>query len=230
LKDKEGSGDLKIKVLIADDHPVVRVGVTSMLTSNNDMVVAGEAANVEETLQGLSTLEPDVTVLDIAMAGTSGIESVRRVREAAPDAKIVVYTAYTQLEVAIQALDLGVQGYLLKDSPHPGLAMAIRIVHEGGTFIDPNISRELVGRYKNQDRIGMPFKLTARERQVLRLVAEGTSNRGIADKLYISERTVKFHVSSILGKLGAQNRTEAVRIATDDELLGGDNHTPPNWH
>ena len=229
MNDNEGSCDTTIKVLIADDHPVVRVGIASMLKSNSDMVVAGEASNVEDTLQGLSTLEPDVTVLDIAMGNTSGIDSVRRVREAAPDARIVVYTAFTQLEVAIQALDLGVQGYLLKDSPHPGLAMAIRIVHEGGTFIDPNISRELVGRYKNNGKEDTSLKLTVRERQILRLVAEGTSNRGIADKLYISERTVKFHVSSILAKLGAQNRTEAVRIATDSALLDY-NHTPPNWH
>jgi len=229
VTEKESSCDEPIKVLIADDHPVVRIGVASMLRSNSDMVVVGEAADLAETLQGMSALEPDVTVLDIAMGDTQGIESVQRAREASPDAKIVVYTAYSQLDVAIQALDLGVQGYLLKDSPHPGLAMAIRIVHEGGTFIDPNISRELVGRYKNQDREDTSLALTARERQVLRLVAEGTSNRGIADKLYISERTVKFHVSSILGKLGAQNRTEAVRIATDSELLG-DNLTPMSWH
>ena len=132
----------------------------------------------------------------------------------------MVYTAYTQLEVAMQALDLGVQGYLLKESPHPSLAMAIRIVHEGGTFIDPNISRALVGHHKSHSSKETSLGLTERERQVLRLLTEGVSNRGIADQLCISERTVKFHVSSILGKLGAQNRTEAVGIATRVEFLG----------
>jgi len=230
MKDKQDSCSAEIRVLIADDHPVVRVGVTSMLRSIDDMVVVGEAANLEETLRAVKSLEPDVTVLDVIMGDCTGIESVQRMREIASDAKIVVYTAFSQLNVAMQALDLGVQGYLLKDSPHPGLAMAIRIVNEGGTFIDPNISKDLVGHYKNRDRGDTPLGLTGRERQVLKLVAEGLSNVGIADKLYISERTVKFHVSSILGKLGAQNRTEAVRIATLGELLGEDHRSYPNWH
>lgn len=219
-KHKQTLSDGAIRILIADDHPVVRVGIASMLKSIDDVEVVGEAASLEETVQGVLDLAPDVVVLDILMGDCTGIESVQRVRKTAPEAKIVVYTAFTQFDIAIQALNLGVQGYLLKDSPHPSLEMAVRIVSEGGTFIDPSISRELVGRYKNKHRNESAHGLTEREQQVLRLVAEGISNRGIADTLCISERTVKFHVSSILGKLGAQNRTEAVRVATRDELLG----------
>ena len=135
-----------IQVLIADQQPVVRLGVTSLLQPLDDIVVVGEAASVDEAVQLMQSLKPDVTLLDIVAGDSYGIGSVQRVREAMPDAKIVAYTAFRKLEVAVQVLDLGVQGYLLKESPHPGVPTVVRIVHAGGTFIDPVVSKELVRR------------------------------------------------------------------------------------
>lgn len=201
-----------IRILIADDHPVVRYGLTHMLGADPAFTVVGEAADAREVVEKLQTLQPDVTVLDMEMGEAHGVDALRALRAVDPEARVIVYTGFDDPERIVEAVQLGVQGYLLKDSSDEELARAIRVVSAGGTLLQPAVATKLLRRMRHPETT-LPESLTERERQVLTLLAEGYSNQAIADTLCISERTVKFHVSAILGKLTVKNRTEAVLAA-----------------
>ncbi|MFQ5755309.1 MAG: response regulator [Acidiferrobacterales bacterium] len=204
-----------IRILIADDHPVVRYGLTHMLGAEPGFVVVGEAASADEVVERLQTLKPDVTVLDMEMGEAHGVDALRALRAVDPNARVIIYTGFDNAEWIVEAVYLGVQGYLLKDAGPQELARAIRVVGAGGTLLQPAVATRLLRRMRQDSSPDptLPEALTERERQVLALLAEGYSNQAIAKTLYISERTVKFHVSAILAKLTARNRTEAVLTA-----------------
>jgi DNA-binding NarL/FixJ family response regulator len=204
-----------IRILIADDHPVVRYGLTHMLSADPEFAVVGEAADAREVVEKVQTLKPDVTILDMEMGEAHGVDALRALRAVDSGARVIIYTGFDNSEWIVEAVQLGVQGYLLKDAGDKELARAIRAVNAGGTLLQPAVATKLLHRMRQDSSpdTTLPEALTERERQVLALLAEGSSNQAIAETLYISERTVKFHVSAILGKLTASNRTEAVLIA-----------------
>lgn len=207
-----------IRILLADDHPVVRDGLAAMLATQPDFAVAGEAGTGAEAVELAARLRPDVVLMDLEMPVLDGIEAIRRLRAAVPAVQVVVLTAFDTDERIVGALQAGAQGYLLKGAPRAEIFAAIRTVAVGGALIPPVVASKLLRQVRAADD---PDALTDREREVVQLVAAGFSNRDIADRLSITERTVKFHVSSILAKLGAKNRTEAVRLARDRGLLAG---------
>lgn len=210
-----------IRILIADDHPVVRYGLTHMLGADPGFTVVGEAADAHEVAEKLQALKPDVIVLDMEMGEAHGVDALRALRAIDPEARVIIYTGFDNSEWIVEAVQLGVQGYLLKDAGHEELARAIRVVSAGGTLLQPAVATKLLRRMRqgSSPDTTLPEPLTERERQVLALLAEGYSNQGIAQTLYISERTVKFHVSAILGKLTARNRTEAVLTAVKHGIV-----------
>lgn len=208
----------QIRILIADDHPVVRYGLKHMLASESDFEVVGEAADAEQVAKRARDLSPDIIVLDMEMGDSHGVDALRAVRQAVPGVRVIVYTAFDNADRIVEAVELGVEGYLLKDARNQELAQAIRIVHNGGTMLEPVVATKLLQHMRKVEHT-TPVELTKREQQVLTLMADGKSNQAIAEGLYISERTVKFHVSSILSKLEASNRTEAVRIAARRGLI-----------
>ena len=203
-----------IRVLIVDDHPIVREGVTAVLEREPDIDVVGAAATIEEGLRLATTLHPDIVLLDLklpyahAADGVASFVSDRR--------GIVVFTAYDSDDDVFRAIRGGARGYLLKGSPAAEIGEAIRQVHAGESYVSPRIAAKLV-KGVTQPRGSGP--LSARERGVLRLVAAGLSNRQIAETLSIAERTVKFHVNAIFNKLGAENRAQAVALAAARGLL-----------
>jgi DNA-binding NarL/FixJ family response regulator len=208
-----------IRILIADDHPVVRLGLRYVLDGRKDFVVVGEAESAREALDLLQRLEPDVTLLDLEMADVHEVEVLQAVRKLDPVARIIVYTASDDIELVMQAVALDIQGYLPKGASPAEIVRAIRSVHEGGTFLEPRIATQLLKHMRSGGAGRSDDDLSARELQVLRELSDGKSNRSIADRLFISERTVKFHVRSITRKLKARNRTEAVLIASQRGLL-----------
>jgi DNA-binding NarL/FixJ family response regulator len=206
-----------ISVLIVEDHPIVREGVTSVLKGEGDIDVVGAADTIGEGLRLATTLHPDVILLDLKLPDAEerdGVASFAR-----ENYRIVVFTAYDTDDDVFRAIRGGARGYLLKGSPAVEIAHAIRQVHAGESYLSPRIAAKLVdGVAQPPRRSGL---LSARELGVLRLVAAGMSNRQIADTLKISERTVKFHVTAIFNKLGADNRAQAVAIAAERGLLSG---------
>ena len=204
----------KIRIVVADDHPVVRDGLVVMLGTQPDFEVAGEADSGPGAVERALQLRPHVLVLDMEMPGLDGPEVIRRIREQAPAVGIVVFTAFDRDEQIVSAVRAGAAGYLLKGSPREDVFRAIRVVHAGGSLIEPMVASKLLRQVRDD-----PHALTPRELEVLRLVADGRSNKAIAKGLFVSERTVKFHVSSLLAKLGASNRTQAVAIARERGLL-----------
>lgn len=209
-----------IRLLLADDHPVVRDGLSAILGTQPDFLVVGQAATGLEAVQQAIALNPDVILLDLEMPDLDGVEALRQIREARPTARAIVFTAFDTDERIVGAVQAGAQGYLLKGAPREELFKAIRVVSEGGSLLQPVVASKLLNHVRARREGEAEFEsLTEREKEVLRLLALGKSNKEIAAGLTISERTVKFHVSSIMGKLGAGNRTEAVSIAAQRGLV-----------
>ena len=209
-----------IRILIADDHPVVRDGLAAMLGTQPDFEVVATAANGQEAVRLAAELQPDVVLLDLEMPELDGVAALARMRTARPDVRALVFTAFDTDERILAAVRAGAQGYFLKGAPRDELFRAVRIVSEGGSLLQPVVATKLLRRMATTAGAEPPAAaLTGREAQVLRLLAQGRANKEIAAELVISERTVKFHVSSILSKLGAGNRTEAVKLAVQRGLV-----------
>jgi DNA-binding NarL/FixJ family response regulator len=210
-----------IRLLVADDHPVVRDGLVAMLGTQPDFVVLGEASTGVEAVEQAAALEPDVVLLDLEMPGLDGAAALAQMRAARPQLRALVFTAFDTDERIVSAVRAGAQGYLLKGAPRDELFNAIRVVAGGGSLLQPVVASRLLQRLNAAADAPAPSAepLTEREHEVLRLLAQGKPNKEIAAALSISERTVKFHVSSLLSKLGASNRTEAVTLAAQRGLI-----------
>jgi NarL family two-component system response regulator LiaR len=207
----------KIRILLADDHPVVRDGLAMMLNTQIDFEVVGAVDNGLEVLEVGEALNPDVLLLDLEMPELDGLETLKRIRQTCPDVRIIVFTAFDTDDRIVEAIQSGAKGYMLKGAPREEIFNAIRVVHSGGTLLQPMITSKLMEHISRQDT--ELERLTARETEVLKHMATGRQNKEIAADLVISERTVKFHISAILGKLGASNRTEAVSVALQRGLI-----------
>jgi two-component system NarL family response regulator len=201
-----------VRVLIADDHPIVREGLSAVISDQPDMVVAGQAATGAEAVNLVLAQRPDVILMDLRMPELSGVDAIVAIRAQWPEAQVIVLTTYDGDEDIFRALQAGAQAYLLKDTPRAELLEAIRAVARGQKRIPPEVAVRLV------ERLGGPT-LTEREVDVLRLMAQGRSNKLIGAELNISEGTVKFHVNNILGKLGVDDRTQAVTVALQRGII-----------
>ncbi len=210
-----------IRILIADDHPVVRDGLAAMLTTQSDFAVIAQAASGQEALEKAGSYQPDVILLDLEMPEMDGVETLLRLRNQLPEIQVLVFTAFDTDERILSAVQAGAKGYLLKGAPRDELFQAIRVVSEGGSLLQPVIASKLLRQISQpaESKPDIPETLTDRETEVLDLLAKGMTNKEIAEVLVITERTVKFHVSAILTKLGASNRTEAVTIAAQQNLI-----------
>jgi DNA-binding NarL/FixJ family response regulator len=208
-----------IRILVADDHPVVRDGLVAILATQPDFAVIGEAGTGAEAVERARELQPDVMLLDLEMPELDGVEVLRRLSQSNPEVRVIVFTAFDTDERILGAVQAGAQGYLLKGAPRKELFDAVRVVHAGGSLLQPVVASKLLRQVSHSTQVNEVETLTLRELEVLRLVAQGLQNKEIAAALVISERTVKFHVSSIMSKLGAGNRTEAVRLATQQGLI-----------
>jgi NarL family two-component system response regulator LiaR len=207
-----------IRILIADDHPIVRDGLVAVLSTQADFSVVGTAEHGEAVLRQVAQLQPDVLLLDLEMPGLDGVETLRRLAAGSQPIRTIVFTAFDTDDRIVKAVRAGAQGYLLKGAPREELFNAIRVVHAGGSLLQPVVATRLFNRLQEQESGGSNL-LTARETEVLDLVAQGLPNKEIAARLVVTERTVKFHVSSIMSKLAASNRTEMVAIATQRGLI-----------
>jgi DNA-binding NarL/FixJ family response regulator len=208
-----------IRILVADDHPVVRDGLVAILGTQPDFEVVGEAGNGSEAVDRAVALQPDVILLDLEMPELDGVEVLRRLRESSPDVRAIVFTAFDTDERILGAVQAGAQGYLLKGAPRRELFDAVRVVYAGGSRLQPVVASKLLRQVSHKSQAMEAETLPPRELVVLHLLAQGLQNKEIAAELVISERTVKFHVSSIMGKLGAGNRTEAVSMAAQQGLI-----------
>jgi DNA-binding NarL/FixJ family response regulator len=195
----------RIRILTVDDHPLLREGIAALVNAESDMKLVAEACNGEEAIEQFRLHRPDVTLMDLQMPALNGIEAVTRIRAEFPDARIIVLTTYTGDVQALRALKAGARAFILKGHVHRELLEAIRAVHAGKKRIPPEVAAELADHAAENE-------LSTREIEVLRLIASGNANKLIADQLSISEETVKSHVTNILSKLGANDRTHAVTI------------------
>ncbi len=200
-----------IRVLVVDDHQVVRQGLRTFLSVQDDIEVVGEAADGAEAVEQAEALRPDVVLMDLRMPHVDGIEALHRLRERGNPARVLVLTSFTERSTVVPAIKSGAAGYVLKDIDPDALANSIRAVHDGRVLLEQWIVDALLG--EDAGAGDAPAQLTQREREVLAQIARGRSNREIARALYLSEKTVKAHVSSILMKLGVQDRTQAALYA-----------------
>lgn len=194
-----------IRILLVDDHPIVRAGLETILSSQPDMRVVAHSDNGEAAVEKVSELHPDLVLMDLRLPGMSGVDAIREIREISPQTRILVLTTYEGDEDIYQALQAGAASYIIKGMPYELLLRGIRLVHAGKMFLPRGVSHVLEER--------PPEELSSRERQVLSLMAAGQSNRAIAKQLGITERTVKYHVGAILAHLAVDDRTQAVVVA-----------------
>ena len=212
-----------VRILIAEDHAIVRGGLRALLEVKPGLNVVGEAADGVEAVRKARSLQPDVILMDLEMPHKDGIEAIREIRRENRRARILVLTSFADDDKVFSAIRAGALGYLLKDSSPEELVRAIRDVHRGESSLHPSIARKLIRElHQSPGRPPGEEPLTERESEVLRLVARGLSNREIANKLGISERTAGTHVSNILGKLHLANRTRAALYALQEGLTNAD--------
>ena len=215
-----GAGSDVIDILVVDDHPIVREGLVAILESQIDFNVVAEGNNGVEALALYKKHAPNVVLMDLQMPQMDGVAAIQQIRAHDPEAKIVVLTAYDTDERILQAVQAGARGYLLKGAPREDIFRAIRVVNLGGSLLEPAVAGKLLShvggimRGENRDE-----ELTARELDVLKLMAKGLRNKEIASELFITERTVKFHANSIYQKLEVNGRTEAVSKAIQRGLV-----------
>jgi two-component system response regulator NreC len=215
----------RIRILIVDDHPVVRAGLCTLLSAHADMEVVGEADTGDQAVARTVALAPDVVVMDVTMEGMGGLEATREIRERAPDTKVLVLTVHKSVQYLRRALDAGATGYVLKQAADTELAVAVRVVHRGEVFVYPVFTRVLLGDLAHPGQaadVAVPDSyddLSPREKQVLRLVALGYTNRQIADQLFLSTKTVGTYRSRLMSKLNLKSRPALVRYALKRGLL-----------
>ena len=209
-----------IRVLIADDHAVVREGLRGFLALQDDVDVVAEAADGEQAVAAAERLQPDVALVDLVMPRVDGIEAIKRIRAVAPATRVIVLTSFADEDKMLPAVRAGAVGYLLKDVAPQDLVAAVRTVNDGETLLHPAVVRELVREVAGGRReTATDNPLTAREREVLGLIARGRANKAIAFELGVAEKTVKTHVSNILGKLNVTDRTQAALLAVREGLV-----------
>lgn len=207
-----------IRVLLVDDHAVVRGGLRFFLAGADDIEIVGEGASGSEALELVAGLAPDLVIMDVMMPGMDGIEATRELRQRFPQVRVLALTSFGEGELVQRALQAGAIGYLLKDTRGSELIVAVRTAFAGAPVLSPAVTRALVSALNTPPTPG--GDLSERELEVLRLMVAGLSNEQIAERLYISRNTVRHHVHNILGKLDAANRTEAVALAVQHKLIG----------
>ncbi|MFC4331447.1 response regulator [Streptomyces andamanensis] len=210
--------DTPISLLIVDDHPVVRDGLRGMFEAAPGFTVLGEATGGVEAVAKAAALDPDVVLMDLRMPGGPGVDAIRELTRRGARAKVLVLTTYDTDSDTLPAIEAGATGYLLKDAPRDDLLAAVRAAAEGRSVLSPAVASRLVSAVRAPAAGSEP--LSAREREVLVLVARGTSNREIARELFISEATVKTHLTHLYAKLGVKDRAAAVAVAYDRGILG----------
>jgi DNA-binding NarL/FixJ family response regulator len=203
----------EISVLIVDDHEVVREGLRLSLSRAPHIRVIGEAGDGETALALVQRRNPDVVIMDVRMPGMDGLEATKMIVSQVPDASVLIFTAFSERSLLARGLESGAKGYILKEAPHDTLLRAIELVAKGEGYVDPALMPAFLS---GKDQTDM---LTAREREILQLLADGMSNADVASKLFISQETVKSHVRHILAKLEADTRTHAVAIALRESII-----------
>ena len=213
----------QVRILVVDDHTVVRDGLSTMLGRHEEFTVVGEATDGLEAIDSIRRLRPDVTLMDLRMPNVDGVEAMRRVRAEDPDAKFIVLTTFDTDEYIFDAIEAGAKGYLLKDASREDLFQAIRAVNRGESLIQPGVASRVLDRLAELSRQTAGLRsqeiLSDREVQVIQLMANGEANKGIAASLSISESTVKTHIANIFSKLDVNHRTEAVTQALQRGII-----------
>lgn len=215
----------KIRILIADDHRVVREGLVAILKSRSDMDVVGEAINGFEVIEKTKALKPDVILMDISMPQMNGVEATRAVRKISPEIGIVVLTMHDDDATIFELVRTGVHGYLLKDADSSEIVKAIQSIYKGESIIHPSIARKILGEFSQLEPEQVKkaprkmYNLSGREVDVLRRVAKGKTNKEIASELHLSEKTIKNHVRNIFHKMGVYDRTEAAMKGVQEGII-----------
>jgi DNA-binding NarL/FixJ family response regulator len=210
----------KIKVLLVDDHAIMREGIRALLVLQEDIEIVGEASEGKEAIEKTRLLNPDVVVMDISMQGMDGLEATRRITKQYPKTKVVILTQYDNKEYILSAVKAGSTGYVPKSALGSELASAIRAVYHGDSYLYPSAAMALVEDYRQQSQSTDPYdQLTPREREILKLIADGHTSQEVANLLFISLKTVMGHRTKIMDKLGLQNHTELIKYAMRKGLL-----------
>src|SRR6184192_1138019 len=213
----------KIRVLLTDDHTLFRQGVRRLLESESDFEVIGEAADAGESVEKARELRPDIVLMDIGMTGLSSFEATRQIKKNRPETKILFLTMYDDEDYLVECMEVGAGGYVLKDSPAPQLLSAIRDVNRGGSYLSPRMLSQLVddfrSRIKSAHRLPRFATLTTREKEVLKLLAEGNSMKEIAGSLKLSVKTVEAHKFNLMRKLDIHNKAQLVQYAIQKKII-----------
>ncbi len=210
----------KIKILVVDDHAIMRDGIHALLSLHNDIEVVGEASEGKEAIEKVQELAPDVVVMDIAMPGMDGLEATRRIRKKNPKVKVIILTQHDNREYILSCVKAGAAGFVPKRALGSELVAAIRAVHKGDSFLYPSAAAALIEDYLQQAKEEDPYdRLTARQREILKLIADGHTSREIADMLFLSLKTVLGHRTKIMGKLDLHNSTELIKYAMRKGLV-----------